>query len=133
MTTLSSFTRPADPIGPDLGPRIAAATGLGITDATCTPTDVLVTGPSLAQGHKAAIQAFLNSYTHDPDYSLSAEQKRLKAMTALNQWATDASTAVAAWDGWTQAQKNAAMKTVVDRLGKLCSGLADLLKYLEAG
>jgi hypothetical protein len=47
---------------------MATATGLTITDATVTQTDVLVTGPSLVAGNSAAIQTFLNTYTYDATF-----------------------------------------------------------------
>jgi hypothetical protein len=45
---------------------MATATGLTITDATCTQTDIIVTGPTLVAGNKPAIQTFLNGYVFDP-------------------------------------------------------------------
>lgn len=54
-----------------------------------------------------------------------------QSYTALRQWQTDAQTAVAAWDGQTQVQKNATMKVVIDRFGKLCDGMADLLLQMS--
>lgn len=73
MATLTGFTRPADPVGSDLGPRMATATGLNITDATCTATDILVTGPTLVTGNKPVIQAFLDTYAYDPTYGRTLE------------------------------------------------------------
>lgn len=50
------------------------------------------------------------------------------AVATLRTWAQDAQTATANWDGWTQAQKNAAMKTMVTRQGILCERLADMIE-----
>lgn len=50
------------------------------------------------------------------------------SVATLRAWATDAESATAAWDGWTQAQKNAAMKTVISRLGVFFSRFADLIE-----
>jgi len=49
-----------------------------------------------------------------------------QSVSTLRSWATDAATAVAAWDGQTQTQKNATVKTVIDRLGTFMSRFADL-------
>jgi hypothetical protein len=68
MPTLSGFTRPADPIGSDLAPKIASATGLTIASANVSSTDVIIVGPTLATGDKPAIQAVLNSYSYDITY-----------------------------------------------------------------
>jgi len=50
------------------------------------------------------------------------------AYTALRAWADDAETAVAAWDGWTSAQRFAALKTAITRLGVFFDRFADLLQ-----
>ncbi len=128
VATLTGFSRPSDPIGPDLAPRIAAATGLTITDATCTATDIKVTGPSLVAGNKPAIQTFLNGYVYDPDFFLSTEAKALKVYSTLKQWASDAATVNTNWSGLSAAQKDNAMQTTIARAGILCDKLADFLR-----
>jgi hypothetical protein len=50
------------------------------------------------------------------------------AVTGLRTWASDAQTATNNWDGWTQTQKNAAMKTVITRFGILCDRMADMIE-----
>lgn len=51
----------------------------------------------------------------------NAEAAMKQAYAALGQWATDAATASAAYTGMTAAQKNAAVTTLLDRFGKLCT------------
>lgn len=49
----------------------------------------------------------------------------------LRGWATDAESVVSQWDSATTGQKDAWMKTAIDRLGKLSDHLADLLVVLQ--
>jgi hypothetical protein len=64
----------------------------------------------------------------DEEVERRGTNDRLRAAyPLLRQWADDAAGAVGNWDGWTTAQRFAALKTVVDRFGKLADGLADLL------
>lgn len=66
------------------------------------------------------------------DLLADGAQGRLRdSYQALRQWSLDAQTEVAAWDGQTAAQRNVALKTTIDRFGKLCDGMADLLLYLN--
>lgn len=53
-----------------------------------------------------------------------AETRLRQAYTALRQWATDAAAVAAQGATITQAQH----KALFDRFGKLCNGLADLLR-----
>lgn len=61
----------------------------------------------------------------------NAEERLRTIYTALGNWSDDAIAAEAAWDGWTAAQRMAAMKVVIDRFGKLCLGLRAII-LLEA-
>lgn len=49
----------------------------------------------------------------------------------LRGWATDAASVVSQWDSATTGQKDAWMRTTIDRLGKLSDHLADLLVILQ--
>jgi hypothetical protein len=63
---------------------MATATGLTITNATCTATDIIVQGPSLVAGNKPAIQTFLNSYTYDSTFGKTVSTViTINASTAL--------------------------------------------------
>src|SRR3990167_3957799 len=122
---LEGFTHPVGVAGPDLGPKIAASIGKAIRDAGYKQAQAIVDG-DITEADRAAIQAAINAYVYDPDYFLTEEQKRLKAMTALNQWAADAAVVAAQGANVSQAQ----LKLTIGRLGKLCAGLADLLKHM---
>jgi hypothetical protein len=50
------------------------------------------------------------------------------SVATLRTWAQDAQTATGNWDGWTQTQKNAAMKTMMTRFGVMCDRMADLIE-----
>ncbi len=61
--------------------------------------------------------------------SLSTKKTTLAQNVAtLRQWKTDSDSAVAAWDGQTQAQKNATLKVVIGRFGTICDRLADFIE-----
>lgn len=64
MTTLTGFTRPADPIV-ELGleAKILADTGLVVT-TLINPTTIDVTGASISSGNTAAIQTSISSYVY---------------------------------------------------------------------
>lgn len=67
MATLNGFTRPSDPISAtDMLLKLIADTGLTITNVEVTPTDVLVTGPTLTSGNAAAIQSSMTDYSYTP-------------------------------------------------------------------
>lgn len=67
MATLNGFTRPTDPINAlDMLTKLVADTGLTITGVEITPTDVLVTGPSLVSGNQAALQSSMTNYSYSP-------------------------------------------------------------------
>lgn len=50
---------------------------------------------------------------------------------ALRQWSADAASANTNWAAWTQAQKNAALQTVIVRFGNMADRLADLIQTLN--
>jgi hypothetical protein len=52
-------------------------------------------------------------------------------ITTLRTWKTNADSAVSAWDGQTQAQKNATLKVVIERFGTLCDRMADFIQVLK--
>jgi hypothetical protein len=131
MATLSGFTRPPNPIGPDLGPKIQTGIGKTVTDASASPTDVFVTGPNLVTGDKSAIQTVLNGYVYEPDFFLVLEAKNLRnVVSTLRNWAAAAHTESTAWAGQTQAQRDAAMATTFDRLGTFFDRFADAITVL---
>ena len=126
---LEGLRRPDAPVGPDLAPKLAAALGKSITNAGVKPNEAWCEG-ACVETDRTAVQAALDSYVYDPDYFTPAEHKRLKsAVATLREWESDAATAFGLWDGWTQAQKNAATKTLTNRFGKLCGWLADFIKH----
>lgn len=53
------------------------------------------------------------------------------AITTLRAWSDDIETAVAAWDGWTTAQRFAALKTLSTRTGLMQDHLANLLEVMR--
>ena len=95
MTILTGFTRPAPPVGADLGPHIATTTGLPITAATVDQTQAIVHG-TISESNRAAIQGAINSYAHNPNHAVPTEDidlsaLRTKAQAVFNQ--TDTFTA----------------------------------------
>lgn len=119
---------------PHLGARLDTA--LALTGCVCkaTETSILVTHASLTAAHDAAVASAISSYVFDPDYGVAPETLSLRGKIAvLRQWASDGRDEVLAWDGQTQAQKNAASKIVIDRLAKFFDSMADLLKTQGLG
>jgi hypothetical protein len=87
--------------------------------------------PAWLTAQLSARDTYLTHHDTVEQEAASRAAKRVtvgSAVTGLRTWATDAQTATANWDGWTQTQKNAAMKTVVTRFGVLCDRLADLIE-----
>lgn len=134
MSTVTfSYDHSRDPMHPgDLADKIAAALGLAVPPTVdIDPKSIVVTGTGVNEAARTAIQAVINAYVLDlvRAKSATAEEARLKkSYTTLRQWAQDARDEVAAWDSQTTAQRNAAIKVTIDRLGKLCDGMADLIK-----
>lgn len=127
-----AYDHSRDPMHPgDLADKIAAALVIQPPNVDIDPRQIVVAGTGVNENVRAAIQAVIDAYVLDPvrAKSASAEEARLKqSYSILRQWAADARTEVAAWDGQTTAQRNAAIKIIIDRLGKLCDGMADILK-----
>lgn len=48
-------------------------------------------------------------------------------INTLRQWKDDADAAVAAWDGWSPAQRFNAMKTLTNRIGIFFNKVADII------
>jgi ribosomal protein L21E len=70
------------------------------------------------------------------DEQLAAEgrEKRVRTIAAtLDQFAADQKTVVDGWSVLPSAQKDAALKRLHERFGKVCGGLADLVRHLGAG
>lgn len=65
----------------------------------------------------------------DPTIDHARRTRLTTIATTLDEWRSDADTAIATWGSKTAAQKEAAYKLTIERLGKLCSGLADLLRH----
>lgn len=55
-------------------------------------------------------------------------QSLTNQVATMRQWSDDAESAVASWDGWTTAQRFAAMKTTLNRLGVFFDKFADLIE-----
>jgi hypothetical protein len=87
--------------------------------------------PAWLTAQLAAKNAYLAARDTVEQQSTDRAAKRIAvggAVNGLRSWASDAQTATNNWDGWTQAQKNAAMKTVVTRFGILCERMADMIE-----
>lgn len=127
-----AYDHARDPMHPgDLADKIAAALAIQPPTVDINPTQIIATGAGVAEANRAAIQTVINAYVLDPvrAKSASAEEARLKqSYQVLRQWGIDARTATAAWDGQTTAQRMATTKVMLDRFGKLCDGMADLLR-----
>jgi len=131
-TVTFAYDHSRDPMHPgDLADKIAAALGINPPDVDINHTQIIATGTGVTEANRAAIQAVINAYVLDPvrAKSQTAAEARLKqSYVLLRQWAGDARTAAAAWDGQTTAQRFATTKVMLDRFGKLCDGMADLLR-----
>lgn len=57
-----------------------------------------------------------------------AKARLTGAVATLRGWETDAANVVSTWDGMTTAQRFAALKVVVQRLGSFMGRMADLLE-----
>lgn len=55
-------------------------------------------------------------------------QTLIDAVATMRSWSDDADGAVANWDAWTQTQKNAAMKTTLQRLAVFFDRFADSIE-----
>lgn len=64
------------------------------------------------------IDAQINAIIAAHDWNTKDNEEKIR--NKLLQAITDSETAEAAWDGWTNAQKFAAMKKVINTLGKVC-------------
>jgi len=132
-TVVFPYDHSRDPMHPgDLADKIASALSIQPPNVDIDPKRIIVSGAGVTEAGRAAIQAVIGGYVFDPvrAKSLSAEEARLKqSYASLRQWAADARTATAAWDGQTTAQRFATTKVMLDRFGKLCDGMADLLKH----
>lgn len=133
MSTVTfAYDHSRDPMHPgDLADKIAAALGIQPPNVDIDPKQIVITGTGVNENVRASIQAVIDAYVLDSvrAKSATAEEARLKkSYTTLRQWAQDARDEVAAWDSQTTAQRNAAIKVTIDRLGKLCDGMADILK-----
>lgn len=86
--------------------------------------------PTMAELDAAWQQLLLDRQANASDEA-SRDAKKLNvknAVPTLRQWATDAASAVAAWDGQTTAQRFAALKIVVTRFGVLSDRMADIIQ-----
>jgi hypothetical protein len=89
---------------------------------------VRVTHSELSASDDPTVNAQISAYTYDPNWGVAIERQTLRStVPTLRQWAQDARDAVAAWDGQTQAQKNAVLKVLVDRMGTLLDRMADMI------
>jgi hypothetical protein len=123
---IANLTPPATH-GPDLVPHISSAIGKVVRDAGVSPTEgAVVDGPAIVEADRPAIQAAINSYVHNPDFFATAEQRALRVHAALRQWEQDALAVGAQGGNVTQTQ----LKTLFDRFGRVCGGLADLIRHL---
>jgi hypothetical protein len=87
--------------------------------------------PAWLTAQLSAKDAYITYHDGVEQEAASRAAKRVtvgSAVAGLRSWASDAQTATANWDGWTQAQKNAATKTMMTRFGTLCDRLADLIE-----
>ena len=67
----------------------------------------------------------------DEDIERETSPERLRIIiSTLRAWSADAKTVYADWPNKTAAQKDAVNREVVQRLGRLCDGLIDVLLYL---
>jgi len=132
-TVTFAYDHARDPMHPgDLADKIATALSIQPPTVDINPTQIIATGAGVTEGNRAAIQTVIDAYVLDPvrAKSASAEEARLKqSYLVLRQWAQDANIATAAWDGQTTAQRLATTKVMLDRFGKLCDGMADLLRH----
>jgi hypothetical protein len=132
-TVTFTYDHSRDPMHPgDLSDKIATALGIQPPTVDINPTQIIATGAGVTEANRAAIQAVIGAYVIDPvrAKAASAEEARLRSQYAtMRQWAADARTATAAWDAQTTAQRFATTKVMLDRFGKLCDGMADLLKH----
>lgn len=89
---------------------------------------VRVTHPQLTAADDATVNSTIAAYAYNPDWNTPSERLSLRgAVSTLRSWAQDARDEVSAWDGQTQAQKNAALKVLIQRLGVLLDRFADSL------
>jgi hypothetical protein len=113
--------------------QLNAALSLSGTKAYGNNTVISVEHASLTSGHDAAVNATLSAYVFDPTYGALSQDTNLHGIAAtLDQWATDAAAAVAAWDGQTTAQRFAVVKVLLQRFGTMSARLSDLVKYAGA-
>lgn len=63
---------------------------------------------------------------------VTARQQLATAYPTIRQWATDAATVNTNWPAMTAAQKDAAMRTTIQRLGVFLDRFGDLLQTLNA-
>ena len=132
-TVIFAYDHARDPMHPgDLADKVAAVLSISPPVVDINPTQIIAAGAGVTEANRTAIQAVINAYVLDPvrAKSASAEEARLRqSYVTLRQWAADARAETAAWDGQTAAQRNVALKTTIDRFGKLCDGMADLLRH----
>lgn len=83
--------------------------------------------PDELRAMDAEIDAYIEAEKARRSAVDAAEANLVGMVATLRQWAADADTAVAAWDAWTTAQRFAACKTTVQRLGVAFGRLADML------
>ena len=92
-------------------------------------SNLAVESPELTESHKIAVQGVIAKHVPNPLYGMTPEQINLKIYSTLKTWAADAAQVYTDWPTKTAGQKDAVNREVVNRIGKLCSGLADLLRF----
>jgi hypothetical protein len=134
-----TYARPVDvTIQPE---QLAALIGAALSRPGLTvgvqSTTLTVSHPTtLDAGDDAAVNAVIAAYAHDPDFGLASEVITLHGfVSALRQWSDDADAAITLGGGWVgttySAGKDAILKVVITRLGRLCDRMADVLERLR--
>lgn len=101
-------------------------TGLQTFTTTVVPDNVSI-GWTQVNGVWQKSATLLAAESTAADLAIK-RQALTDAVATLRTWSDDADAAVAAWNGWDQPTKNAAMKTVLQRLAVFFDRFADSIE-----
>lgn len=90
-------------------------------------SDISEADRTFIEGQIAGAVADSQAAAQEKDNEAASKRRLGGAAANLQSWANDAAGVVAQWDGSTPAQKDAALKVVIQRFGILCNRIDDIL------